>query len=91
MNGITFAEPLFLYLLAVVPVMIAFYIFKQQKANASIRMPGLQPFAQTGKTFRHYLRHILFRFPYCMYNTSYYSTCPSSGNRQIPGYLNRRY
>jgi len=62
MNGITFAEPLFLYLLAVIPAMIAFYILKQQKSTASLRMPGLQPFAMAGLTFRHYLRHILFAF-----------------------------
>jgi len=62
MNGITFAEPLFLYMLVVIPAMIAFYILKQQKATASLRMPGLQPFAQAGKTFRHYLRHIFFAF-----------------------------
>ena len=60
MNGITFAEPLFLYLLAVIPAMIAFYILRQQKTTASLRMPGLQSFAKSGKTFRHYLRHILF-------------------------------
>ena len=60
MNGIAFAEPLFLYLLAVIPAMIAFYILKQHKATASLRMPGLQPFAEAGKTFRHYLRHFLF-------------------------------
>jgi len=40
MKGITFAEPLFLYLLALIPAMVAFYIFKQQKANASLRIPG---------------------------------------------------
>lgn len=62
MNGITFAEPLFLYLLFVVPVMVTFYIVKQQKATPSLRMPGLQPFANTENTFRHYLRHILFAF-----------------------------
>ncbi len=62
MNGITFAEPLFLYLLAVIPAMIAFYVLKQQKATPSLRMPGLQPFAEAGTTFRHYLRHILFAF-----------------------------
>jgi Ca-activated chloride channel family protein len=62
MKGITFAEPLFLYILAVVPLMIAFYIFKQQKANASLRMPGLDPFAKAGISFRYYLRHILFAF-----------------------------
>jgi Ca-activated chloride channel family protein len=60
MNGIAFAEPLFLYLLAVVPALIIFYILKQQKSTASVRMPGLQSFAEAGTTFRHYLRHILF-------------------------------
>ena len=60
MNGITFAEPLYLYILAVIPAMIAFYVIKQQKTSASLRMPGLQPFVRTGITFRHYLRHILF-------------------------------
>lgn len=60
MNGITFAEPLFLYLLIAVPAMVAFYIFKQHKTTASLRMPGLQPFAETATTFRHYLRHIFF-------------------------------
>ena len=60
MSGITFSEPLFLYLLAVNPAMIAFYIFKQYKATASLRMPGLQPFADATITFRNYLRHILF-------------------------------
>lgn len=62
MNGITFLEPLFLYLLALIPVLITYYILKQQKTTASLRMPGLQPFAGAGKTFRHYLRHILFAF-----------------------------
>ena len=62
MSGITFAEPKFLYLLALVPVIITFYLLKQQKANASFSMPGLSPFNETKRTFRHYLRHILFAF-----------------------------
>ena len=60
MNGITFAEPYYLYLLILVPAMVAFYVLKQHKANASLRMPGLSPFRETGLTFRHYLRHIMF-------------------------------
>jgi Ca-activated chloride channel homolog len=60
MSGIKFAEPLFLYLLILVPVMIVFYLLKQHKANASVRMPGLESFSNAGTTFRHYLRHILF-------------------------------
>jgi Ca-activated chloride channel family protein len=60
MNGIKFAEPMYLYLLVLVPAMIAFYIFKQHNTYASLRMPGLQPFKNAGSTFRNYLRHILF-------------------------------
>jgi Ca-activated chloride channel homolog len=60
MNRITFSEPLFLYLLVIIPVMVVFYIVKQRKVTASLRMPGLQTFADAGTTFRHYLRHILF-------------------------------
>lgn len=62
MSGITFGEAGFLYLLVLVPAMIAFYLLKQHKANASLRMPGLSPFEGSGLTFRHYLRHILFSF-----------------------------
>ena len=60
MIGITFAEPYLLWLLLIVPGMIAFYVLKQHRSSASLRMPGLQQFAGAGTTFRHYLRHILF-------------------------------
>jgi Ca-activated chloride channel family protein len=62
MSRITFSDPLFLYFLVVVPAMIAFYILRQHKTTASLRMPGLQPFENTTTTFRHYLRHLLFAF-----------------------------
>jgi len=60
MTGISFANPGYLWLLALVPGMIAFYIFRQQKTSASFQMPGLKPFEKAGFTFRNYLRHILF-------------------------------
>lgn len=60
MKGIIFGDPQFLYLLLVVPAMVAYYVLKQQNTSASFRMPGLQPFRKAGTTFRHYLRHILF-------------------------------
>jgi Ca-activated chloride channel family protein len=47
-------------LLAIIPAMVAFYVIKQQKTTASLRMPGLQTFTGARITFRHYLRHILF-------------------------------
>ncbi len=60
MRGITFADPLFLWLLILVPVIIVFYILRQQKTSPALHMPGLQPFENTGTTFRNYLRHFLF-------------------------------
>ena len=60
MSRIDFADPGFLYFLLVVPAIVAFYILKQQKAFASIRMPGLESLQVPVKTFRNYLRHILF-------------------------------
>ena len=62
MNGITYEQPMFLYMLLLLPFMIAFYILKQQKSHASLRMPGLHQFDKAGTTFRNYLRHILFAF-----------------------------
>ncbi len=60
MTGISFANPLFLWLLLLVPALISFYIFRQQKTSASFHLPGLKPFEKTGTSFRNYLRHILF-------------------------------
>src|SRR4030043_2144891 len=60
MTGITYAEPLYLWLLLLVPGMMAFYVLRQQKTSASLHMPGLDQFGNTGTTFRHYLRHFLF-------------------------------
>jgi Ca-activated chloride channel homolog len=60
MNRMTFSDPSFLYLLLIVPAIIAFYVLKQHKASASLRMPGLKPLEKTGTTIRNYLQHFLF-------------------------------
>jgi Ca-activated chloride channel family protein len=60
MNRLTFADPDFLYLLLVIPALIAFYVLKQHKASASLRMSGLQSLERSGTTFRNYLRHVLY-------------------------------
>jgi Ca-activated chloride channel homolog len=62
MTRITFADPHFLWLLLLIPGIIAFYLLRQQKTNASLQMPGLQQFDKTDKTLRTYLHHILFAF-----------------------------
>jgi Ca-activated chloride channel homolog len=60
MRSTEFAQPAFLFLLFIIPLMIGFYIFKQHRAVASLRFSGSQPFQKSAMTFRHYLRHILF-------------------------------
>jgi Ca-activated chloride channel homolog len=60
MNRISFADPGLLFLLLIVPAMIAFYVIKQHKATAAFHVPGLQQLEMAGSTFRNYLRHVLF-------------------------------
>jgi len=60
MNRMTFSDPGFLYFLLIVPAIIAFYVLKQHKASASLRMPGLKPLEKSGTTIRNYLQHFLF-------------------------------
>jgi Ca-activated chloride channel family protein len=62
MKGTVFAQPAFLYLLILVPLMILFYVLKQHKVTASVRVPVMQQFENSVTTFRHWLRHILFGF-----------------------------
>jgi Ca-activated chloride channel family protein len=62
MSGIDFAQPAFLYFLIIIPLMIGFYILKQQKAVASLSVPGSQQFKKSAKTFRHIIRHFIFGF-----------------------------
>lgn len=60
MTSFTFANPIFLWLLLLIPCMIAWYVYKQRKATASLQIPALQQFMHSGITFRNYLRHFLF-------------------------------
>ncbi len=62
MKGITFADPAFLWLLVLVPAIITYYILRQQKTLASVRMPDSNAFSNSGKSFRNWLRHVLFAF-----------------------------
>lgn len=60
MNRMSFANPDFLYLLLIIPAIIAFYILKQHKTSAALMMPGLKPLEKLDTTFRNFLQHILF-------------------------------
>lgn len=58
----SFAYPQFLWLLLVIPVMAAWYLFRQQTRYASLQVPGLQWMEKKTVTVRHYLHHLLFAF-----------------------------
>jgi Ca-activated chloride channel homolog len=62
MRTFIFASPVFLWLLLIIPAMVIFYLLKQHKTSASLRVSGLEPFEKAGTTFRHWLRHLLFAF-----------------------------
>ena len=62
MNDISFANPDYLYLLILLVPMIGWYIWKNNDFNATIRTSSLKGFELAGKTYKHYLRHVLFFF-----------------------------
>jgi len=60
MTGITFAHQNILYLLLLIPAMIAWYIYKLKESKASLPMSSLMGFKDAPFSIRVYLRHIPF-------------------------------
>lgn len=59
-GNIQFAQPYFLLLLLVIPVMIAWYVWRGNENYPSVRLSSLRGFAGSGRPFRLYLHHLLF-------------------------------
>ena len=59
-NGITFAYPWVLYFLLIIPLMIAWYIFRGMKVQTSVKYSSLNIFKDIPSTLREKLRHIPF-------------------------------
>ncbi|MCP5515584.1 MAG: VWA domain-containing protein [Spirochaetales bacterium] len=55
-----FANPNFLYLLAVIPIIIAYHIWRGRKSDTRVKISSLESFAAVKKPFRWYLREFLF-------------------------------
>jgi len=62
LRNIEFANPEYLYLLLVVPLMGLWYWYKNNRSKAEIQISTTQPFAIAGKSIRQYLYHSLFAF-----------------------------
>jgi len=60
MHNIVFENGWFLWFLLIIPLLLAYYIYRQGKSHAAIKL-STASFLQGGrKTFRHWLRHVLF-------------------------------
>ena len=55
-----FANPTYLFLLLLLVPVIAWYIWKQRKSQASIQISTTRAFAKPPKTYKYYLQHIPF-------------------------------
>lgn len=57
---LTFKHPeILILLLGLIPLILG-YIFKQKNTHAAIQISSLEAFLNTPKTYRYYLRHVLF-------------------------------
>ncbi|MBL7971669.1 MAG: VWA domain-containing protein [Prolixibacteraceae bacterium] len=62
MNGISFKNPEFFYLFLLLLPLIAWYIWRQKKAGASIQFSSDMGFAKIPKSWKYYFRHSVFIF-----------------------------
>lgn len=60
MSGLHFAYPQVLYLVVLIPLMIGWYIFRQQRITPTIQISGIQPFGKSPSSWKYYLRHLPF-------------------------------
>lgn len=60
LKEIEFANPEFFYVLIIIPLMIAWYIFKNFRSKPEIRVSTVQPVLQAKKSPRFYLYHLMF-------------------------------
>ena len=59
-ENIEFANPKLLWLLLLVPALIVWYIMRHKKQEASLSFSDLKDFVKLPKTWKAYLRHLLF-------------------------------
>lgn len=60
MSSFEFASPYFLFGLIIIPILIIWYIFRCNKQQAYVRFSDTEFFNKLPKSWRSYLRHIVF-------------------------------
>ncbi|MDR0363836.1 MAG: VWA domain-containing protein [Bacteroidales bacterium] len=56
----TWANPEYFWLLLIIPVLIAYYIWSGKRKNAALQISSLSRFGKQQRTWKHYLRHSMF-------------------------------
>jgi len=64
LNSIKFAHPGMFWLLAIIPLLVTFYIFRNNQSVADVTMPlpWKKDFMPPTNTYKNYLRHVMFGF-----------------------------
>ncbi len=60
MNNMIFANPIYLYLLILIPLLVILYISRQSNTSASFRMSSLAFVSSGSGSIRNGIRHVLF-------------------------------
>ncbi len=60
MHNIVFENGWFLWFELLIPLLLAYYLWRRGGVHASVNLSTARFFGEREKTFRHYLRHILF-------------------------------
>jgi len=60
MSNMVFENGWFLWFLLIIPLLTAYYIYRQGKTTAAMKVSSMKMFDPGHVSFRHYLRHILF-------------------------------
>lgn len=60
MRNIEFAYPAFFYLLALLPLMVAWYLWRGRKSTAALKISGFENLDERISSSRVWLRHLLF-------------------------------
>ena len=60
LENITFANPIFLWGLLIIPAAIVWYVLRYKKQDAPVRFSDLQGFETLPKSWKVYARHLLF-------------------------------
>ncbi|MFO7853112.1 MAG: vWA domain-containing protein [Bacteroidota bacterium] len=58
----TFANPLYLWFLLLIPILVIFYLLRQHKTTTSLTFSSVKQLRDMPASVRPYLRHILFAF-----------------------------